>query len=273
MLAYAITVLIVNYNTTDFIEMSLYSLKKLTKNKYKVVICDNGSLEKEKIKLMRLAEKYHNVEVFFRKQSQSGSMGHGEALNILIDKIDTEYGVILDADAIFLIKDWDEILINELGEKTKIIGTPPVFTPNNLKPTDFPLMYAILFETETFRRLNIDMRPKDIRSGQDTGWEMREKYLQANLKAKTLIVENTRTYKEGPFKKVLCAEFYHNGDKNIFVSHFGRGATLGRGKFKEKSKLLSFSGLEEFFKKLKGIKQKEDWLAICKRIIDKEAKG
>ena len=38
-----ITIVVVNYNTSSFLEISLFALAKLTKNKYKVIICDNGS--------------------------------------------------------------------------------------------------------------------------------------------------------------------------------------------------------------------------------------
>ena len=37
-----ISVLITNYNTLKFIELTLYALRKLTKNSYCVFINDNG---------------------------------------------------------------------------------------------------------------------------------------------------------------------------------------------------------------------------------------
>lgn len=266
---YLISVIMVNYNSSEFIELALYSLEKLTKNKYKVFMCDNGSDSKDQKNLQRIVSKYPNVDLFFRQQSQFGSMGHGEALNILIEKVDTRYTVILDADATFLIKNWDEILLSELNTDTKIIGTQPV--PGSKKPSDFPLMFALLFETKVFKKLNIDMRPKEIAIGQDTGWEMREKFLKANFKSKLLYFRNTRTFKDGPFRDVLCAEFYHQNFGQIFASHFGRGSTLGVNKFREENKLLKLLGIEELFKRIRGYWEKRIWLAICRDIIDREA--
>jgi glycosyltransferase involved in cell wall biosynthesis len=260
-----ITVITVNYNTSDFIEVTLFALAKLTKNEYKVIICDNGSRYSDKRRLKRMVAKYHNVELFFREQSTRGSRAHGEALDILIDKIDTPYGVILDADASFLKKDWDEILINQLDDEIKIIGAPPVKNP--IKPTDFPLTYAVLFDTKVFKTLKIDMRPKNPKIGQDTGWEMREKFLENGYQGEVLEVRSTRVYKEGPFRNVICAEYYLEGYDGIFACHFGRGSSLGAAKYKEWNRLLSLPVINFIVRKVKGYKEKKQWLSICREII------
>lgn len=263
-----ITIVIAAYNMSAFLEVSLYGLAKLTENNYKVIICDNGSSDSDKKRLKRIVSKYKNVELFFRKQSASGSIGHGEAMSILVDKINTPYGVILDADATFLKKGWDEILINRLDDKVKIIGTPPVKSPR--MPTDFPLIYAVLFNTEVFKSLKIDMRPKNIKAGQDVGWEMREKFLKSGYKGKVLEVRSTRTYKKGPFRNVICAEYYLEDYDDIFVCHFGRGSTLGAAKYREWSKLLQLPYINRMARKIKGYRERKEWLAICKKIIRRQ---
>jgi len=265
-----LTVLIVNYNASSFIEVSLDALAKLTKNKYNVIICDNGSNYHDKRKTKRIVSKYLNVELLLREQSIKGSVGHGEALNILIEKIDTSYGVILDSDAILLKKGWDEILINQLDNKTKIIGCPHLKNP--LKPTDFPSVYATLFDTKTFKSLKIDMRPKNPAIGLDTGWEMRKKFLKKGYKAKVLDMKNTREYKKGPFRDVICAEAYLEGYDEIFACHFGRGSTLGKAKYREFNFFLKLPVIKHIVRRIRGHKEKKKWLAICKYIVDKEIK-
>ena len=99
-----LTILSVNYNTSDFIECMLYCLHKITHNPFKILIVDNFYSGEERLKLKKICSNYDNVETFFRKQSQSGSIGHGEALDILTEKVDTSYFAILDADATFLLK-------------------------------------------------------------------------------------------------------------------------------------------------------------------------
>lgn len=267
-----ITVVTVNYNTSNFIEASLNALANLTKNKYKVIICDNGSRYFDKRELKRIVCNYSNVELVFRKQTARAGMGHGEALNLLIEKINTPHGVILDADAIFLKKGWDDILINQLDDKVKIIGCPPVKNPT--KPTDFPSVYATLFDTKIFKSLKIDMRPKSVKEaiekGQDTGWEMREKFLKNGYKCKILEARSTRNYKEGLFRDIICAEYYLEGYDEVFACHFGRGATLGAAKYKEKNTLSNFPLVSYAAKKIRGRREKERWLAICKEIIERE---
>jgi glycosyltransferase involved in cell wall biosynthesis len=254
-----VTVAIVTYNASIFIEVSLDALKKLTKNKYIVIICDNGSHNSDKEKLKKIASKYKNIELIFRKQSGPTSMGHAEALNVLIERINTPYGIILDSDSILLKKYWDEILINQLDAKTKIIGCPPAKNP--LKPIDFPSVYATLFDTKIFKSLKIDMRPKDPSIGLDTGWEMREKFLAKKYKAKNLEVKSTREYKKGPFKNVVCAECYLDDD--IIVSHFGRGSSLGMAKYKGWWKI-------PIIRKMKGYYERDKWIKTCKNIVNGE---
>jgi glycosyltransferase involved in cell wall biosynthesis len=266
-----ITVVIVNYNSADFVDISLYSLSKLTKNPYQVIIRDNNSKAADYQKLLTISSKYQNVQVYRNDTNLTGSMAHGTALNFLVKKVNTKYFSILDADALWLIKDWDEILIKEIDQKTKVIGTQ--VTLDSIKPKDFPLMFCILFETATFNKLNIDFRPKDISSGQDTGHELREKYLKSGFRGKIIEMKNTRTYKSGPFHQLLCAEYYKDGNYNkIFASHFSRGSTLGKAKYVSQNKLslnsLPFFG--DILLKLRGTYEKQLWISICRKIITQQ---
>src|SRR5258706_11689809 len=118
-----ITICTVNYNSSDFIELLLYALKKLTSSPYKVVIRDNNSKLKNYNKLEKVVSKYSNVKLYRSSTLLRGSEAHGEALNDLVSQIDTPYGVIIDADATFLAKDWDKILIEKINDKMPIIGT------------------------------------------------------------------------------------------------------------------------------------------------------
>lgn len=264
-----ITILIVNYNSADFIELSLFALEKLTKNNYKVCIVDNNSKLDDYEKLKKITLKYKNVSLERSETELKGSMAHGTALNHLVKKVDTPYFSILDADATWLIKNWDEILIKLMTDKVKVIGTQ---APGD-KPKDFPLMFAILFESKIFNKLNIDFRPQDLDKLQDTGWELREKYLLAGYEGKTIEYFSTRVFKEGPFNSLIgIAEFYLNGYKNIFASHFGRGSTLGSNKYSRgfKRYFYKIPILGNFFIKRKGINEKQEWINICKNIVKKQ---
>jgi len=262
-----ITILIVNYNSASFVLNTLYCLKKITKNTYKVLIMDNGSELEDFKKLNEGINKYSDVKLF-RKENFNlrGSLAHGTSLNELVKKVDTSFFSILDADATWLRKNWDEILIKELNHKLKVIGTQA----SGNKPKDFPLMFAILFETKTFNQLNIDFRPEDTTKLLDTGHDLKEKYLSAGYTGKVIEMKSTRTYKHGHFKKLIgVAEYYLNNDYNhIFASHFGRGSSLGKAKYKKLIYKLPLIGT--YLLNKKGKKEKQCWLNICKNIVNKD---
>ena len=150
-----------------------------------VYIIDNNSAVQDYESLKEIIAEYDNVEIWRNETKLEGSIAHGTALNELVKKVKTPYTSILDADATWLKKGWDKILISQMDDKLKIIGSEAPYYPP-YKPKDFPLMFAILYETETFNKLNIDFRPLDIAKGIDTGWELREKYLAANYAGKNL---------------------------------------------------------------------------------------
>lgn len=263
-----LSVLIVNFNSANFIELSLYALKKLTKNPYKVYVVDNGSKKKDYEKLQQICAKYDNILLERWETDLSGSIAHGTALNYLVKKVDTPYFSILDADATWLKKNWDEILIKKLKDKVKVIGTQA----SGNKPKDFPLMFAILFETKTFKKLNIDFRPKNLNKNEDTGHEVREKYFSAGYLGEIINMQNTREFHQGPFRSLIVAEYYLHRRKKIFASHFGRGSTLGANKYMNtKQKLIyKIPLVGKLWLNNRGEKEKKEWTRICQGIIDEQ---
>lgn len=264
-----LTILIVNFNSSEFVENALYALSRLTKNPYQVFIVDNNSEMKDYKKLERIAGGYENVSLERHETDLRGSMAHGTALNYLTKKVDTPYFSILDADATWLIKGWDNILIEKLNDTVKVIGTES----GGAKPKDFPLMYTILFETKTFKELDIDFRPRNIACNEDTGAELREKYLEKGFKGLILGARNTRVHKNGPLGEITgVAEYYLDGYDHIISSHFGRGSTLGANKYinTRRKYLYKIPVLGWYLLKRKGKKEKQKWIEICKSIVDKQ---
>ncbi len=264
------TILIVNYNTADFIELSLFALKKLTHYSYQVRILDNNSGKKDYNKLFKIAEKYPNVIVERSEKNLTGEKAHAYGLNYLTKKVTTQYFTILDADATWLIKCWDKILLKELNEKVKVVGTQaPV---GSHKEADFPLVFCMLFETQAFKNINPDFNPPPLPQV-GVGAGLRQKYHDAGYTGKVIEMKNTRTYKKGPFAKLICAEYYLDGDyKNIFASHFSRGSTLGVNKymstgFKLLYKIPIWGG---WLLRHKGAQEKKRWIQICRDIINQQ---
>jgi len=261
----------VNYNSSDFILNTLYCLQKITKNKYKVVIRDNNSKLRDFENLKKKIKIYPNVELFrIENFKHIGSMAHGIAVNDLINKIDTKYGVILDADCTFLYNDWDEILINEINDKYPIIGTQGSLHPESTRKADFPILIGVLFITDILKMLNIDFRPNSSGDFKDTGYELEKNFTISGYKGKILVDKNTRYFKDGPFHEILCTEYYLEGHRGIFMCHFGRGSTLGKAKYLKgwlyKINLVPFIGSKVL--KSIGKHEKKKWIRICKNIIN-----
>ncbi|MFX0186792.1 MAG: glycosyltransferase [Candidatus Hodarchaeota archaeon] len=273
-MSYVITICIVNYNSSDFILNTLYCLEKITKNNYKVIIRDNNSKLKDFLNLKNNIKRYSNVELYRVEEfSYKGSIAHGIAVNDLINKINTKYGVILDADCTFLYNNWDEILINEINEKQPLIGVPGSEELGSTRQSNFPILICVLFITEILKKLQIDFRPKE--KGEkliDTGHELAIKFIEAGYKGKTLERRSTRVYKSGPFRKFICAEFYLNGHRNIFGSHFGRGSTLGAAKYLKgwKKKIYLIPLIGSYLLKSKGKRERKGWIKVCKKLVNRK---
>jgi len=264
-----ITFLIVNFNTTDFIQNTLELLPKVTKNNYLIYILDNGSRIDDYNKLKNIVRHYPEVTLERWETGLRGSLAHGTAMNYLTSKVETPYFSILDSDAVWLKKNWDEILIKRLDDKIKIIGTQA----DGLKHKDFPMVYAAFLESKAFKELKIDFRPKDINRGQDTGFEMREKYRAAGYEGLVLVGQNTREYKKGPFARLTgVVEHYLEDNPEIIAVHFGRGSNLGTQKFKRglKRYFYKIPRIGRHFLRKRGEKEIAQWLQICKEIVKKQ---
>ncbi len=262
----AITVVTVNYNTADFVGLLLESLRLLTKGPYRVIVCDNGSKLKDLRCLKALCKDEENVDIIFNQQSASGSTGHGEALDILASKIETPYFVVVDSDVVFLHKDWDAIWLSRMNDRVKAIGTEA----SGNKPKDFPTLYAVLYETNSFRKIDSSFLPnmETYKNGvyTDTGWQVRERFLNNGHEGETLEIRNTREYKEGPFRKFTSVgEFYLKGREEIFVAHYGRGATGGLPKFM--SQKSAFKILGRILAWREARKEKKAWFNSVRQYL------
>lgn len=257
-----ITILTVNYNSADFLAMQLYAFFKLTKNQFQVYILDNNSKQKDYMKLCKVVHKYPNVVLKRRETNLKGSMAHGTALNWLIKKIDTPYFAIMDADCLWLQKNWDEIMIDKFTSKVKIIGTQ---ADGATMQKDFPQQYALFGESKAFQSLHIDFTPNEKDPSKDTSWMVRKSYFDNGYKGSVLNMKNTREYHDGPFKSVFaCAEYYMPGEKDIYVAHFGRGSNpMGKNMSK-----VNVPILRSIIKYVIWNRDKRRWLGIAKKVID-----
>lgn len=261
-----LTVITVSYNSSDFIELLLFSLKKLSFYKLEILICDNGSTHKEIEQLKKILHDYKkcfSINLLSRKQKYTASFEHATALDLMIKKIKTPYFMVMDADAVLLKKNWDKILVDEINyAASDVIGAPPV--PNKIKNVDFPSVYTTLFRTSVFRTLNSSFIPNRISFGEDTGYMIRKNYKKNKKKSIIFDVINTRHDHDKYYFSVLCATYYYQN--SLIASHFGRGSTNGYVKY---SKIISkFPFIGNFLINHIGTIEKKKWIAISKKIIE-----
>ena len=272
-----ISILITNYNTVDFVKLSLYTLESLTANTFQVIVNDNGSKNIDIEELKKLEEQKKYLKVNYRKSKyKHPAFNHGEALNILINMIDTKYFMILDSDCVLLLKNWDQYCIDQLDDYVKVIGTQraSVDEQHIINEFPFPAPFAVFFETNIYKKLNVNCMPEGdgacYEFNKDTCWQWKEKYNNANIQSKLFYAKNTKVYQDGPFKDVYCAEYYtEQGD--LICSHFRRGSSGGVAKYSTKwwFRIPFFS---RFIRKYAGLKEKKEWFDICRNIMGREDK-
>jgi glycosyltransferase involved in cell wall biosynthesis len=264
-----ITIVTVNYNTSDFIELMLHSIHRLTENKYPTIICDNGSDNASTLKLVELERKHSNLEIIFRNQSQAGSIGHAEAVDLLVSKVETPYFLLMDADCCIFKKNWDQVLLKQLGDTVKVVGTPRLLQ-NGQSLDDFPTVFSTLYETKSFNQLDCSFMPGPggAAANQDTGYLIAEKFRESGFGFKNLIAKNTRHYQQGPFGDILCAEYYLDKEcKELFSCHFSRGSSNGKDKYRDGLllKLPIFKGVVRYFS---GKRDRKKWINRAYQLIN-----
>lgn len=267
-----ITVLIVNYNSSSFVALSLFSLIKLSSCLPEIYIIDNGSKSEDLLELKKLRKMYPKITLFYRNQGKEiASIAHSKALNLLINKVKTEYSLILDADCAMLKKNWDKLFISKFKKNIYAVGSQA----SGKKIKDFPMMYAVMFKTKIFRLLELSFIPKNVELNisNDSGMQIREKFLLNGYRGFCFKNIETREYKYGIFHDIFCSEFYADDNiknkKNLLFSHFGRGSSLGLPKF-DKSFLhyVPFLGKRIIFKEV--LRQKDAWINRCYHIIESQ---
>jgi len=264
-----LTICSVNYNSSSLLIHLIKILKSLTLNNWEMIIIENSKSRYEQRKLLNFTDKYSNIRVFFNYSESKGSIAHAEGLDKAVYFVKTPYFAILDPDCAPLVVGWDKILIEKIDSIVKICGTPLALNTPSIelgilhKELDFPLAFLMMVETKTFNKLDLSFSPGNERT-QDVGWMLRETYHKNGFKGFTLVGKNTRTYKDGYFRSVICDEYYlENNCLNLFCSHLGRGSAPSSGKY-IKNRYLRFLGLN----RLHHYYNIGKWLKLCQTKID-----
>ena len=112
------SILILNYNTLEFLKKNINSIAKQTKKNFEIIIFDNASEndEKNKIKKFLKEKKIKNISLYH----SSKNLGYAEGNNKLSRLSIGEYLVFLNSD-IYLSRDFIKKINNKIVNKNKCI--------------------------------------------------------------------------------------------------------------------------------------------------------
>lgn len=103
-----------------------------------------------------------NVDIFVAKPEESySSMNHGTCLDIIFERMDSEYGMIIDCDVAFLKEGWDVVMVKALDDENVIIGAEY----DGDKYLNFPNVICAMFKTRVLKDLGISFKPESSHRG------------------------------------------------------------------------------------------------------------
>jgi glycosyltransferase involved in cell wall biosynthesis len=86
------------------------------------------------------------------------SYNHGVALNEVFKLAKGKYVIMLDTDFIFLIKNWDDIIVKNLSTGYAAFGAD---SPSHLnRAHNFPFIYCFCYRRDLLGDIKLDFRPK-----------------------------------------------------------------------------------------------------------------
>lgn len=118
------TICIVNYKTLDMTRLCLRSIRKFTKYPYEVIVVDNDSRD-ESLDYLRGLEWIQLIERKPNPGEPGGGYAHAAALDMGLDKCNTEFFISLHSDVFVKQSGWLGDLMKRFNNAPKIacVGT------------------------------------------------------------------------------------------------------------------------------------------------------
>jgi hypothetical protein len=224
-------------------------------------------------------------------------VAHGVALNELCRAIDTRYGVVVDADCVFLKKHWDLAMIGRLiSSGAGVIGAPAAEEPF----APFPSVRCLFFDAAVVRDLDVDFTPlkslfldrnprlkrelhRRFASGRtpaalderemflDVGWHLSQRCRERGVRWELL--------ESRPAEGQLAGQegtevFLDRG--SLLAAHFVRGSWPLAWKSRPRSPWLRLLYMSSLFlparRRRRERQEKDRWLACCRAIVEEEAR-
>jgi hypothetical protein len=155
-----ITIVSVSFRSTGYLKHLLSNLHAKASNpdRMSALIIDNTN--DRDAELARLSDAPFTVLIArFNPQETNASRAHAKALDFALQRIDTEYALVVDPDVHVFYRGWDELCTGELNRHQAIaIGAPyPDWKVG--KYHDFPSPPFCFFRTAALRQLGTGWAP------------------------------------------------------------------------------------------------------------------
>ena len=147
-----VALIIVNYKSSFLLPILFKSIFKNVKNinRYKILVVDNNSNDKNLLKVKREFSKYKNIEYIFLKKN----LGFAGGNNVGIKKIKADYYCLINPD-IILINDAVNILIEALSKNKRYgIGGPLIYSSDNKLIYKYYKIGGVLYEISKIIKLD-----------------------------------------------------------------------------------------------------------------------
>jgi len=112
-----VCVIVLNWNGEKIISQYIESMKKTDYPNYKLIIIDNGSMDKSK----EVISKFKNVELVCLNQNIGYTSGFNYGWNYCLKKYSPKYICDMNSDVKVIQKEWLSLMVKEL-EKSKLRG-------------------------------------------------------------------------------------------------------------------------------------------------------
>lgn len=98
-----------------------------------------------------------NAKIVERIDGKDSSIGHGLCLDLILENMNSKYGMFVDSDVAFLLPNWDLKLTNIIDGGVTMIGTE--YHPTDGKIVNFPNVITCMYDTSVLQALDIRFKP------------------------------------------------------------------------------------------------------------------
>jgi len=149
-------------NSLPYVELMIRTIELTAdeETKFRFLLGINDT--PEYIPLAKQLQSKYKIEVHDCMSPGQYSMGHGEALDMLMEHVEAEHCLVTDCDIVYLCQHWEKMMLEKIEGNVAIVGSE--YDPNRKiepkKYQNFPNVVTSLFKTEIIRECEVSFKPE-----------------------------------------------------------------------------------------------------------------